>query len=82
MQGPRIFDDVARVAQGAVGAAAGLRTEVEALVRQRMERHIDKMNLVTREEFEVVKAMAERAREENESLKQRLADLEQNVQNS
>ncbi len=82
MQGPRIFDDVARVAQGAVGAASGLRTEVEALVRQRMERHIDKMNLVTREEFEVVKAMAERAREENEILKQRLAELEQNVQNS
>lgn len=47
-----------------------------------MERHIDKMNLVTREEFEVVKAMAERAREENETLKQRLADLEQNVHNS
>lgn len=81
MQGPRIFDDVARVAQGAVGAASGVRTEIEALVRQRMERHLDKMNLVSREEFDVVKEMAERARQENENLKQRLDDLEQRVQN-
>ena len=60
----RFFDDIARVANGAMGAAAGLRTEIEALVRDRMQRLLSDMDLVRREEFEVVKAMAAKARSE------------------
>ena len=59
----RILDDLARVAASAVGAVQGARHEVEAAVRGRLEKMLADMELVTREEFEVVKAMAEAARE-------------------
>ena len=72
----RFFDDIARVANGAMGAAAGLRNEVEALVRDRMQRLLADMDLVRREEFEVVKAMAAKARTEQEDLAARVAALE------
>jgi hypothetical protein len=72
----RFFDDLARVASGAFGAIAGLRTEVETLVRQRFERLLADMDLVQREEFDAVKAMAARARTEQEDLAIRVADLE------
>ena len=79
MQAPKLFDDVAKLANGAVGTLVGMRTEVEALVRQTMSRQLDKMDLVSREEFEVVKAMAEKARMENDALKARLDALEQQI---
>ena len=69
----RILDDLARVAASAVGAVQGARHEVEAAIRGRVEKMLADMELVTREEFEVVKAMAEAAREENERLSERLA---------
>jgi BMFP domain-containing protein YqiC len=72
----RILDDLARVAASAVGAVQGARHEVEAAIRSRLEKMLVDMDLVTREEFEVVKAMAEKAREENERLAERLAALE------
>ena len=72
----RFFDDLARVAGGAMGALGGMRTEVESLFQQRLERVVSDLNLVTREEFEVVEAMAIKAREENEALAARLAALE------
>jgi BMFP domain-containing protein YqiC len=72
----RFFDDLARVASGAFGAVAGLRTEAETLVRQRFERLLADMDLVRREEFEAVKAMASRARSEQEDLAIRVAALE------
>lgn len=72
----RILDDLARVAASAVGAVQGARQEVEAAVRARLEKMLADMDLVTRDEFEVVKAMAEKAREENERLAERLAALE------
>jgi BMFP domain-containing protein YqiC len=72
----RILDDLARVAASAVGAVQGARHEVEAAIRSRLEKMLADMELVTREEFEVVKAMAEAAREENERLSARLAALE------
>ena len=75
----RLFDDLARVANGAAGAFAGLRGEVEAMVKARMERVLAGMDLVTREEFEVVRLMAAKAREENEALKARIAALEGNA---
>ena len=64
----RILDDMARVASGALGTATGLRGEVEALVRERLKRALGDMELVDREEFEAVKAMAAKARTEQERM--------------
>ena len=72
----RLFDDAARLAGGAIGTLAGVRREVEALARQQVDRLLDGMDLVTRDEFETVKAMAVAAREENERLAARIAALE------
>ncbi|MGB0785236.1 MAG: accessory factor UbiK family protein [Alphaproteobacteria bacterium] len=72
----RFFDDLARAAGGAMGALNGMKSEVETLFQQRMERAMADMNLVTREEFEIVQAMASKAREENEALEARLSELE------
>jgi hypothetical protein len=72
----RFFDDFARLAGGALNAVTGLKTEVEALVRQQFEHFLDGMNLVTREEFDAVQAMAAKARDEQESLAARVAALE------
>jgi len=73
----RLFDDLARVANGAAGAFAGLRGEMEAMVKARLERVLAGMDLVTREEFEVVRLMAVKAREENDALKARIDALEE-----
>ncbi len=70
------FDDLARMAGGAMGALAGLRTEMETLMRQQLERFMAGADMVPREEFEVVRDMAIKAREENEALAARLAQLE------
>lgn len=72
----RLLDDLARLAGGAMGAAAGMREEVESQLRYQFERILSRMDLVTREEFEVVKAMAAKAREEQEVLADRVAALE------
>lgn len=72
----RMFDDAARVAGGLLGTVAGIRREVEALVRQQIERFMGGMDLVTRDEFEAVKAMAAKARTEQEAIESRLAALE------
>src|ERR1700730_12933420 len=72
----RFFDDMARVAAGAVGALAGVRGEVETRLRDQLERVLAGMDLVSREEFEAVKAMAAKAREEQEVLLQRIETLE------
>ncbi|MFQ5466501.1 MAG: accessory factor UbiK family protein [Kiloniellaceae bacterium] len=72
----RLLDDLARVATGAMGVAAGMRGELEARLREQFERILSGMDLVTREEFEVVRAMAAEAREEQARLSERLAALE------
>ncbi len=72
----RLFDDLARVAGGALGTLSGIRNELEALMRQQFERILTEMNLVTREEFDAVQAMAAKARTEQESLAARVAVLE------
>lgn len=72
----RLLDDLTRVAGGAFGALAGLRTEIEDLVKQRLERLLADMDHVPREEFDAVKAMAEKARLEQEALERRVAALE------
>ena len=73
----RWFDDIARAANGALGALAGLRQEIEAQVKSRVDAWLKTQHLVTREEFEAVKAMAAKARLENEALAARVAKLEQ-----
>jgi BMFP domain-containing protein YqiC len=72
----RFFDDIARVAGGAAGALSGVRGEIEARLRGQLERILAGMDLVSREEFEAVKAMAAKAREEQEDLLRRIAELE------
>ena len=72
----RFFDDTARVAAGAMGALSGVRGEIEARFRDQFERILAGMDLVSREEFEAVKAMAAKARDEQEVLLRRIADLE------
>lgn len=72
----RLLDDLSRIATGALGTLQGVKGEVEQAIRQRLERALADMDLVTREEFEAVKAMAEAAREENIRLAERLAVLE------
>ena len=72
----RFFDDIARVASGAAGALSGVKDEVEALVKHRMERILADMDLVPRDEFEAVKEVAATARAEQEKLEARIAALE------
>lgn len=72
----KFVDDLAKLFSGALGAAAGLRGEMEQRLRQPLERLVQQMSLVGREEFEVVKALAEAARTEQEALTARVADLE------
>ena len=72
----RFFDEVAKLMSNAAGAAQGLRREIDTLIQAQMERLLNNMELVKREEFEVVKAMAQKARQENEALSLRLAALE------
>lgn len=73
----RFFDDAARVAGGAAGTFAGIKREVDALVRQQLERMLAGMDLVPREEFDAVREMAAKARDEQERLAERVAELEQ-----
>lgn len=75
----RLLDDLARVASGALHTLGGLREEIEMRVRERLERFATEMNLVTREEFEAVREMAAKAREEQEALAARVTALEAEV---
>jgi BMFP domain-containing protein YqiC len=72
----RFFDEVARLMNDAAGVASGVRREFDTLFRTQAERWLRDLDLVKREEFEVVKEMARLAREENEALKVRIAALE------
>jgi BMFP domain-containing protein YqiC len=72
----RFFDDFARLAAGAVGALSGVKSEVETRLREQLERLLAGMDLVDRDEFEAVKAMAAKARADQEDLAARLAALE------
>ncbi|HVM82769.1 MAG TPA: accessory factor UbiK family protein [Candidatus Binatia bacterium] len=72
----RLLDDVAKAASGALGSLAGLRHEIEMRVQQQLERLLGRMNLVSREEFETMKAVAQAAREEQIKLERRLAEIE------
>lgn len=72
----RIFDDLAKMMTEAAGAAEGMKQEAQNLFKSQSERFLRDMDVVSREDFEAVKAMAQKAREENETLSKRVAALE------
>lgn len=72
----RIFDEFAKLMTDAAGAAQGFRQDAESFFRSQAERAIREFDLVQREEFEAVKAMAVKALEENEALRKRIEALE------
>jgi BMFP domain-containing protein YqiC len=74
-----LLDGIARIFTDAAGAAQSVRAEVDTFMRQRLERLVADMDFVPREEFDAVKAMAAKARSENERLEARIAALESRV---
>jgi BMFP domain-containing protein YqiC len=74
-----LLDGLARMFTDAAGAAQSVRAELDTFMRQRLERLVADMDFVPREEFEAVKAMAAKARSENERLEARIAALEARV---
>mgnify|MGYP001466066468 FL=1 len=72
----KILDDVSQLMTNAMGVAQGAREEAETAVKSIIDRWLADHDFVTREEFDAVKAMAQKAREENENLKMRLDALE------
>ncbi|MEM8555116.1 MAG: accessory factor UbiK family protein [Pseudomonadota bacterium] len=72
----RIFDDMSQLMTNAMGIAQGAREEAETAMKSMVDRWLADRDLVTREEFDAVRAMATKAREENEMLKARLDALE------
>ncbi len=72
----RVLHDLTRVAGGAVSTAVGVKDELEALVRNRLERLVQNLDLATRDELEALRDVAVRAREEQERLVERVAHLE------
>ena len=72
----RLFDDFVKVMNGAAGTLAGMTREAEGAFRDRMRDWIGGLDMISREEFEAVKAIAVAAREENQALKARLDALE------
>jgi BMFP domain-containing protein YqiC len=71
-----LLDGLARFFTDAAGAAQSVRTELDTFMRQRLERLVADMDFVPREEFDAVKAMASKARSENERLEARLGEIE------
>ena len=75
----RLLGDIARLASGAMSMAAGAKTELEQLVQQRVERFLNENGWVAREEFDAVRSLAQRAREEQEKIYERLDHLEEKL---
>ncbi len=75
----RFFDDIAKLVTDAAGMAQGMAKEVETAVRSRAEGFVADMDLVKREDFDVVRDMAAKAREENDRLAARVAALEERL---
>jgi BMFP domain-containing protein YqiC len=72
----KFFDDLAGVAGGAVSALAGLREELASMVRARVDEAVRRLDLVKREDFDAIAALAQRARAQAEALEARVAALE------
>ncbi len=72
----KILDDMSQLMTNAMGVAQGAREEAETAMKSLVDRWLADRDFVTREEFDAVRAMAQKAREENEALKARIAALE------
>ena len=72
----KIMDDISQLMTNAMGVAQGAKDEADNALRSMMDRWLADRDFVTREEFDAVRAMAQKAREENEALKARLDALE------
>lgn len=72
----RFLDDLAKVASGALGSVTGVKHEIEVRIQQQLEKLLARMNLVPREEFDTMKAVAQAAREAQIRLEARVANLE------
>jgi BMFP domain-containing protein YqiC len=72
----KVMDDISQLMTNAMGVAQGARQEAETAVSSMIDRWLAERDFVTREEFDAVRAMAQKAREENEALKARLDSLE------
>lgn len=72
----KIMDDISQLMTNAMGVAQGAREEAETAMKSMMDRWLADRDFVTREEFEAVRAMAQKAREENAALEARIAALE------
>lgn len=72
----KIFDDMSQLMTNAMGVAQGAREEAETALKSLVDRWLADRDFVTREEFDAVRTMAQKAREENEALKARLDALE------
>ncbi|MBV7378871.1 accessory factor UbiK family protein [Maritimibacter dapengensis] len=75
----KVFDDLSQLMTNAMGVAQGARTEAETAMKSMIDRWLADRDFVTREEFDAVRAMAQKAREENEALKARIETLEAGV---
>ncbi len=75
----RILDDLAKLMTDAAGAAQGAGREFETVMRAQAEKFLSGMDLVRRDEFEAIKAVASKAREDAERLEARIASLEQEL---
>jgi hypothetical protein len=72
----KFFDDMSQLMTNAMGVAQGAKTEAETAMKGFVDRWLAERDFVTREEFDAVRAMAQKAREENDALSARLAALE------
>ena len=75
----RLLGDIARLASGAMTRAAGAKSELEQLIQQRVERFLSEKGWVAREEFDAVCSLAQRAREEQEKIHERLDNIEKKL---
>lgn len=78
----KMLDDISQLMTNAMGVAQGAKDEAETAVKGLMDRWLADRDFVTREEFDAVRAMAQKAREENEALAARLEALENPVKAS
>ena len=74
----KILDDISQLVTNAMGVAQGAKDEAETAVKSLVDRWMADQNFVTREEFDAVRSMAQKAREENDALRARLDALEKN----
>ena len=75
-----LLDDLAKVANSAMGALSGVKDEAQARFRDQIAKILDGMDIPRRDEFDAVKAMAAKAREENEELRKQIAELQAKLQ--